>query len=176
MEKDFGVVLNKDERIIESFKPKKAKMILSVISGVFVIALFVVCFALLARFVPDSETGDVMPLEAFIVLLSVAGVAVVLSAIFTLVAYNKRVYCITNQRIIIRQGVIGVDFRSLELKSIGAVDVNVGLLDKLLHMNTGTIRFGSMSAPIGGNLTYAFSHVVDPYATYKRLKEIIESV
>lgn len=176
MENDFAAILNKDEEIIESFKPKKSKMILSVVLGVFLIALFVVCFALLGRFAPDGETDEVMPLELFILLLTASGVAVVLSFIFALVAYNKRVYCITNQRVIIRQGVIGVDFRSLELKSIGAVDVNVSLLDKLLRVNTGTIKFGSMSAPINGNLIYAFSHVTDPYATYKRLKEIIESV
>lgn len=176
MEESFSVILNKDEKIIESFKPKKSKMILSVVLGVFLIALPFVVISVLGHFIPDSETGEVMPLALLIALLSVACVAVALSVIMVLVAYNKRVYCITNQRIIIRCGVIGVDFRSLELKLIGAVDVNVGLIDKLLHMNTGTIKFGSMSAPINGNVTYAFSHIVDPYGTYKRLKEIIENV
>lgn len=176
MEENFSVVLNKGEEIIECFKPKKIKMILSVFLGVVLIVLAIVGMSMLARFIPDEETGEVMPLWLFISLLAVSGGALILSLVFILVEYNKRVYCITNQRVIIRCGVIGVDFRSLELKSIGAVDVNVGLLDKILRMNTGTIKFGSMSAPINGNVIYAFSHIVDPYGTYKRLKEIIESV
>lgn len=176
MEEKFAVILNKDEKIIESFKPQKTKMFLSVVFGVFIIALLAGGISVFARVFPDGETGEVMPLSLFIALLIACGAAIVLSVILVLVAYNNRIYCITNQRVIIRCGVIGVDFRSLELKSIGAVDVYVSLLDKLLHMNTGTIKFGSMSAPINGNVVYAFSHVVDPYGTYKRLKEIIENV
>lgn len=176
MENEFNVILNKDEHIIESFKPKKAKMFFSSIFGACVIALFIAAVACLAHFIPDYDTGDVMPFSAFVIMIAVAVAVIIVSVIFVAVAYNKRLYCITNQRVIIRCGVIGVDFRSLELKSIGAVDVNVGLFDKILRMNTGTIRFGSMSAPINGNVAYAFAHVVDPYGVYKRLKEIIESV
>lgn len=176
MEESFSIILNKDEKIIECFKPKKSKMILSVFLGVVLIVAAIVGMSMLARFVPDEQTGEVMPLWLFIALLAASGGALVLSLVLISVAYNKRVYCITDQRVIIRCGVIGADFRSLELKSIGAVDVSVGLLDKILRMNTGTIKFGSMSAPINGNVIYAFSHIVDPYGTYKRLKEIIESI
>ncbi len=176
MEESFSVILNKGEKIIECFKPKKIKMILSVFLGVSLIVSFIVGMSMLARFIPDEQTGEVMPLWLFIALLAALGVVLALSLVLISVAYNKRVYCITDQRVIIRCGVIGVDFRSLELKSIGAVDVSVGLLDKILRMNTGTIKFGSMSAPINGNVIYAFSHIVDPYGTYKRLKEIIESI
>lgn len=176
MEGEFNVILNKDEKIIESFKPKKAKMYFTSIFGACIIALFVAAVACLAHFIPDYDTGDVMPLSVFVVMIVAAVAIVIVAAVLVAVAYNKRLYCITNQRVIIRCGIIGVDFRSLELKSIGAVDVNVGLFDKILRMNTGTIRFGSMSAPINGNVVYAFAHVVDPYGVYKRLKEIIESV
>ena len=89
-------------------------------------------------------------------------------------AYKKRVYCITNQRLIIRCGVIGVDFRSRDLEYIGSVDVNVSFLDKMIKKDTGTIRFGSMSAPmINQGTQFSFSHIKSPYDLSKRIKQFI---
>lgn len=77
-----------------------------------------------------------------------------------------------------RTGIIGADFRSLDIKMIGAIDVEVGLLDKLIHQNTGSIRFGSMSSPInnqtGGGVVFA--SITNPYETYKKLKNTLKKV
>ena len=60
---------------------------------------------------------------------------------------------------------------------IGAVDVYVSLIDRVLRKNTGTIAFGSMASPMyhsSGASSYRFAHVVMPYETCREIKEKID--
>ena len=58
---------------------------------------------------------------------------------------------------------------------IGAIDVYVSLFDKIVHKDTGSLRFGSMSSPINGQSSaFIFSHIEKPYENYKKIKEYIE--
>ena len=74
--------------------------------------------------------------------------------------------------------IFGVDFKSLDMSMIGAVNVYVSLIDKLVHKNTGSISFGSTASPIGYNQSsaaaYKFSHIANPYETYKEIKSFID--
>lgn len=96
--------------------------------------------------------------------------------IFTKIYYNKLYYAYSNKRIIIRTGIIGVDYKSLDLSMIGAVNVYVSLLDKLVGKNTGSITFGSMASPIsaGNASSYKFANVNNPYELYKEIKNVID--
>ena len=62
--------------------------------------------------------------------------------------YRHVLYGISGSRLLIKDGVIGVDYRTPELKNIGATDVNVGLVDKIIGKNTGTLSFGSNASPM----------------------------
>ena len=89
--------------------------------------------------------------------------------------YKKTFYAYTNKRVIMRTGVIGVDYKSLDIKMIGAIDVYVSFFDKLVHKDTGSLRSGSMSSPINGQASaFIFSHIEKPYENYKKIKEFIE--
>ena len=73
--------------------------------------------------------------------------------------------------------IFGVDFKSLDLSVIGAVNVYVSLLDKIVHKDTGSLKFGSPSSPIAGedSSAYGFSHISQPYETCKEIKVYIDS-
>ena len=164
----FDLILDKDEQIIETFKPHKGKLffksvLLSTIWIIFVLLYPIALFSLM---------------ENILLVLILVGVYVVAEAIcllLTKMCYDKTFYAYTNKRVIIRTGIIGTDFKSLDMKMIGAVDVYVSLLDKILRKNTGTLKFGSMSSPINGQVNaYSFAHVIAPYDNYKKIKEYIE--
>ncbi len=79
---------------------------------------------------------------------------------------------------IIRSGIIGVDFKTLEYALIGGISVNVGLFDKLFKTNTGTISFASAAAMVAnskGISPYTFSSVTQPYEVYRRIKEVYDN-
>lgn len=172
MEKEFEPILDKDETIIKVYKPNKFKLYASSFVG----SLFMfgwIAFPLLGANIGGNFLGALgLTLAIFFVLfLAVYG--------FTKLYYNKLFYAYSNKRIIIRTGIFGVDFKSLDMSMIGAVNVNVSLLDKLLKRNTGSITFGSMASPMvsgnGAATAYRFSNIELPYESYREMKDVIDA-
>jgi hypothetical protein len=93
--------------------------------------------------------------------------------------YYKLFYAYTNKRVIIRTGIFGVDYKSLDMAMIGAVNVYVSLLDKILQKNTGTLTFGSMASPMmtasgqAGSM-FRFANIEMPYDLYREIKNAID--
>lgn len=176
MEKLFERILDSDEQIIKVFKPNKTKLFLSaLLKMIATISLFVVMGIIAILFpeegVPVEHIYLVIPIGIF--------VFAILLSIILISVYNKNVYyAYTNKRLIIRSGIFGIDFKSLDMGMIGAVDVYVSLLDKLMHKDTGSLSFGSMASPMAnaqnGGSGYRFTHVTAPYETYKEIKSAIE--
>ncbi len=173
----FEPILDKDEQVIKTFKPCKAKMFTSVTIASFFcwIWLFIPEFILLAF----NEEVTALKSNWWVAIIVVIATAIVVFGITLLLCYldyKNTYYAYTNKRIIIRRGIFGVDYKSLDMSMIGAVTVNVSLLDKLLHKNTGTITYGSMASPMGGQSgpMFRFSNVKAPYETYKEIKGVID--
>ena len=99
--------------------------------------------------------------------------------LFAWLHYKNLYYAYTNKRIIIRSGIFGVDFKSLDMGMIGAVNVYVSLLDKIVRKNTGSIMFGSTASPIGyaqsSGSVYRYKHIDAPYETCREIKSFIDN-
>ncbi len=82
--------------------------------------------------------------------------------------YKNTYYAYTNKRLIVRSGVFGISYASMEYKDLTSSSVSVGFLDKAC--NTGTLRFVNPSAhgrPI------LFKYVENPYVLMKEIKDYI---
>lgn len=186
----FANILDSDEKIVESFKPNKFRfiglgMIWDIIKGLFIAIFGGVFFGV--SFIPgewiDENTGQPDPLGYLvpriigIVVMSFAVLVILISIFWRLVKYNKTYFCYTNKRILIRTGFIGADYQTLDFDMIGAINVRVDFLDKLIHPNTGTVMFASAASPMmingrpGGSSSYMFVDIENPYEVYKRVKE-----
>lgn len=175
MEELFEKILDKDEKIVKVFKPHKGKFFCSVLLS-WGLCLFMFAFiGSLAILFPD-EGYEVKP----ILLLIPIGFWVIselLVLLFSSIYYKNLYYAYSNKRIIIRSGVFGVDFRSLDMSMIGAVNVYVSLLDKIIKKDTGSIMFGSTASPIGyqsSGSIYKFNNIQLPYETCKEVKSYID--
>lgn len=171
--RNFDDIIECDEEIIKGYKPNKAKVYLSRISVFILFGLFV-----LLSVIGVWIDVDISKWERVIGTCLIVGLYVLLFAIvlwFTSLYYNNTFYVYTNKRLIIRTGVFGVDFHSLDIKNIGASGVSVSILDKILRKGTGSIKFGSNSSPINLTTTsFSFTHIEKPYQAYKEIKEYIE--
>ena len=177
----FADVLEKDERVIKMYKPDKKKFYWSVRWIIFVSVVWVypLCFM---GFDPEIR-GSFSVWEFIGIFIAATTVAIFITSlivrIFTSIYQKNRFYAYTNKRILIRSGVFGIDYKSLEYKSLTATIVKVSLLDKLIKHKTGSIVFGSPSSPVSGVFgqvtvnPYRFAHIVDPYVTLKEIKEVI---
>jgi membrane protein YdbS with pleckstrin-like domain len=175
MENLFTHILDEDEKIIKVFKPHKAKLFASAIILNSLWLFWFMIFGVFAVLFPDE--GEVI--NKIYVLIPIALYLAIIGIIilFTALHYKNVYYAYSNKRIIIRSGIFGVDYKSLDMSMIGAVDVYVSLLDKIMKKNTGSLTFGSAASPVGGNNAngYRFNHVKMPYETCKEIKSYIDS-
>ena len=175
----FDPVLDSDEQIIKAYKPCKAKVFLSNLLLGSIPFLCLVLLAVLLVIIPTDSQSKMVVSEIVVCIVVPSVVAIIAFGFnlwFTCLYHKNTYYAYTNKRLIICTGIFGVDYKSLDIKNIGASDVYVSLIDKFLKKNTGSLRFGSNSSPINGSKDniYGFSHIVEPYETYKEIKSFIE--
>ena len=179
--KIFDPILGRDETVIETFKPNKIReVVLNLVGLVLGIGIFILlpilCIVLgLAN--SDGSEGDnpwLMLTPCFIIF----GVFLLAGAVGIIFGYKKKAFCVTNKRVIIRSGIIGTDFKTLEFDLVGGISVNVGIFDKMMKPNTGKISFASAASPVLNNgkgvSQYVFTAIENPYEAYKRIKEIYD--
>ncbi len=174
---NFEHLLDEGEEIIKEIKPLKKPTNLGSWICVAVLAFFAIVFTVIPFLVNDFNE--------FAPMLGIAGMCLipaVIGAILTPIAYKKYLYCITNKKVIIRSGIIGIDYRVIELDSITTVDVITGLSDKLCGYKTSTIAFynasNSCNAPNGQGVSYkknAFLHIENSNEIYKQVKALIKN-
>ncbi len=174
---EFSHLIEDDEKIIHVIKPRKAPCMIGawIMGGTFVlfsVIAFAVPFLMGMEF---EDWGWMSGLYASVFL----GMAVLFFVLFSL-KYKSYLYCITNKKVIIRSGIIGRDFRALELESITTVDMNVDFSDKICGGTTGTIQFFNSS-----NATYhasgmetgynknGFQHIENVHEIYKEINNLI---
>lgn len=167
----FENVLEKDEEIICIKKPNKTKYFWSFGIASFFIAL--ICAL--------SILGIAFETPYWWIVLAVSLFAFVLSILLFGLYYKNYFFCLTNKKIIVRSGIFGIDYKTLQLDTVGAINVTVTLLDKMVCKNTGTLVFGSMSSPMfnganGSGGGYRFAHVEKPYELFKLVKSTKENV
>ena len=183
-------VLDKDEEIKFSYRPNKKRFIyINVLASSFTIFLFFsVPFILgllgllgVMPFVNDDGSADRLT-PIWVMLFGCFGyLFALINFINSLVRYNKTIYVITNKKVLIRTGFIGADFISMNISSIGLINVRVDFLDKLVKPNTGTIDFANASAPVvngksSNSGAFSFAHINNPYDAYQEIKDYIDSV
>jgi len=186
MENKFTNILEKNEKIIGIYRPSTGRFwgagLVSAIFKCLVATAFFFFFYNVASNVfgpmgddfanPFANIEEQVPL-----LIGFFAILLVAHIIYMLLLYKKRYYAYTNKRVIIRAGVIGVDYKSLEYKNMTATIVNVDILDKIFMTGTGRIEFGSAATPIGVRVgmissnPYQFKWIKDPYNVMRDVKE-----
>lgn len=171
----FKQILDDDEKIVKAFKPNKFKLYFSNLFGFLILLLIAIVIIVSFSFTEGIDSTD--SLQFALLVLGIWGVLFILDLIVLKLYYDKRIYAYTNKRMIIRNGVIGVDYKSLDIDMIGAVDVSVNVIDKIANKNTGSIKFGSMARPINPantNEIFAFTSIENPYEVYKEIKKFMD--
>ena len=179
-------ILDNTEEIKESFKPSKKRFVTAniVATLIFLIIFFGGIFTVgilgiinVIKFTDENGGQDLLAPIMFLVFSTPFLIMIILSIVGYIVRYQRTIYVVTNKRLIIRSGFIGVDYKSIELKYVGLVNVRVDFLDKFCG-NTGTVTFASPAIPMVNNQNnvngaFAFRCVENPYDVYKKVKEYI---
>ncbi|MBO5528630.1 MAG: PH domain-containing protein [Bacilli bacterium] len=131
-------VLNKDEKILVRLKPNKKVFILEALLGGL---LFAILFAAFDTFVISMMLRSGMVNGVMIAFL-VVFFAIHLLPVWLYIAnvvrkvggYKNVEYCLTNERIILRSGLVGISFKSILYGEILSVNTKVGILDRIFKV------------------------------------------
>lgn len=112
------------------------------------------------------------PMKIFMViffLFHLLPVWIWLSGVITANRQHKNLeYAFTDKRIIIKSGIIGIDFKSIYYSEINSVNLKVGLIDRMLKV--GDIYINSMS---NANVLLDLEN---PYFISERLQKIVVDI
>ncbi len=182
MEEKFSAILNSGERINKVIKPNRLSYIgyWLVYQLMIYVPILIVFLIILLKTTSNnggkSESVLIVEIMGGFMLLALIVTWIVMSLL-----YRNTYYAITNKRLIIRTGIFGIDYKSMDLSDVNAIEPKVSVWDKIIRKRTGSILLGSPTRPIistqqntmGGG-TFKFSSIANPYDLSKELKELVD--
>ncbi|MBN1618995.1 PH domain-containing protein [Candidatus Dojkabacteria bacterium] len=190
----INAVLDPGETIIWEGKPKSRLYMLANNFPVLMFGCFWLLFTLIweataigigtvANIKTVGDSLDAVPqivssgFPCFGIPFVLVGIFLVLSPLIGFLSYKNIKYYITNKRVIMASGLIGVDYKFIDFDQIHNISVNVGLMDKTLGGgNTGSISIFSGEFEQSKNGIYAkndfFLGIENPYEIVRLLKDV----
>ncbi|HTZ78019.1 MAG TPA: PH domain-containing protein [Stellaceae bacterium] len=169
---DFESVTEPDEEILWRGKPVFWPFVLHAAP---ILALGAVWGAFdlgLLRKAFSAAPGELdLALITFAALHSFPAWGSVLYALYLAVVHGNTVYAYSNRRLLIRSGVVGTSFRTVDYDSIQELDVTVGILERLFGV--GTLRaYAGRNTAKGARLYDQFVSIAHPYDVYRAIKGV----
>jgi len=162
--RDLLKMIEEDERVLWSGRPEFKPFILKSMGVAIVPLLFIVFFS---SFFLYFQIPLVLPALIFMVLwFGILGIMLLKSILYPPLLWRNLYYVITNKRILVRKGVIGIDYDILSLDYVRRAYIDRGLWDKIY--NTGTIVIEAI-----GVTPVRFYSIPDPLEAHKRLLEAL---
>jgi hypothetical protein len=166
--RNFEEILLKDEEVLWAARPVKTPFLLTDIWPM-LLALLIGIGSLV--FVQQIETKKKSDFFYWIFPVFVI-VQPLWFAARKLLTFPKTMYAYTNKRVLIRTGIFGVKFISLDYNKIFDMQVNQSLIEK--RYEAGTIKFysGKMDSEDNTKVFDAWTSIEKPHEVFKRMKEI----
>lgn len=164
--------IGNDEQILWQGKPKKKAYVLGAFFKMFPFALVWLCFdgVFIGAFIGTGAINSAPP-SAILILIAffafhLIPVWIWLAGIIKASVQHKNLeYAFTNKRIVIKSGIIGIDFKTVYYSQIQSVNLKVGLVDKMLKVGDVYIKSDDSSVVL--------FDIADPYFITEKLQSIV---
>lgn len=138
VEESFKQILDGNESVERLLRPNAKRF--------FVMQSLISVFAMLI--IAGCASLEVVEYYGFQSLWAVGILAVICIGVYMLFAglyYKNKYYCITNKRIIIRYGMLGADYKALNIEELKELKLKKLWYDSLFKTKTGTIVLGGLA-------------------------------
>lgn len=169
---EFEAVTEPGEKILWTGRPVFWPFVLH--------AIPILCFGLLwglmdlgilGHAVATTKGHSAFPLIPFAILHSFPAWGSISYAVYLVLVYGNTVYAYTNRRLLMRSGVIGMSFKSVDYDTVQELDVNVGVIDRLF--GTGTVRaYAGRNTSKGARIYDQFVSIANPYEVFRAIKGV----
>ncbi|HAZ12871.1 MAG: hypothetical protein A2X86_21915 [Bdellovibrionales bacterium GWA2_49_15] len=176
----FKRVLDADEEVVWAEAPHPWGYFLPMLVAPLFILATLLGFQSIQRHLLriDPRSIDIpLPSEQIVIekLNIIFAVFAVLYALVSLLRYRNTYYCLTNKRFIGSSGVFGIDFVSIDYSRVTDLQLNVGVLDRILGTGSVYIHTASDTAHVprvGRFHPHKIFSVADPYSVFKLVKSL----
>lgn len=163
-------ILSEDEQILQRLKPNRKVLLLeSLFKGLPFVLLWVAfdtffIVGMISQGTFDENPYLLIPVIAFFA-LHLLPLWIYISNVFKTMMGAKNIeYVFTNKRIIIRSGVIGIDFKNIYYTDVEGINCKVGIFDRLFKV--GDLYIKAM------NQTAVLMNIETPYFYLEKLQRI----
>ncbi len=137
---DIKEMLEPGERILWSDKPSRIPFILKN-SGFSILGIPLLAFPLIAlKPILPKAASEPLILLFLTFWYAILGLIFFGAPIYALLTWKNVFYVLTDRRILVRKGLIGIDYDVLRLDTIQQVNIDVGLWDRIYRTGTLTIQ------------------------------------
>jgi membrane protein YdbS with pleckstrin-like domain len=166
----FEAIKDKDEEVLWTGAPEFVPFILTGIPFlIFGLIWGAIDYFAFIRNIPVKEMGMV-PLLFFALHLA-PFYGSILNMLRLYLVHGNTCYAVTNKRLIMRSGFFGIDFKIIDYDKISDIEVTVNPVENLFGV--GTIQaFSGRTTSKGHRLYDKFMAIKEPYAVFKKIKEI----
>lgn len=165
---DVRNILVSGESILWEGSPKKKAFVFNKVITMLPFALIwlLIDGGIITAMIIDGEMGEMLWFIIPFFALHLMPVWIWLSNVLTANRKWKNTkYFLTNKRILIQSGFVGIDYQTIHYKDIDNVNLKVGVIDKMLKV--GDIYFDSKKGD------GAFLDVEDPYIVYPKIQKAV---
>lgn len=168
-------VINDDEKTLWRGKPNPKSYVLSAMIKMLPVALIWLVFdGMFIYFISKGMADDHIPLTLLAIiipffLLHLTPVWIWIA--HTIKAFNevKNIeYAVTDRRIIVRTGVVGIDFKFINYTEIDSVNIRVGLIDRMFKVGDIYVNASVNSAVLWD--------VANPYQIGRALQKVTSDI
>lgn len=172
---DFQATLDDNEKLLWADKPKFVPYMLSTIwHNLFILGVASFFIFTMMAAGNHSANHQSIPFTFLLIpgLLALLGIWGILSG---LLSYSNTIYAVSARRVIIRTGIVAIDYRTIDYDKITDTAVNVNLFERMFGV--GSVRFTNGARTSKGALIFqSFSAIKNPYEVFKELKEVTVDV
>ncbi len=171
--KNIEDVIGSDEQILWRGKPKKRAYLINAFTKMLPIALIWLLFdgafiGLMIGTMDEIPTAVKIFMVVFF-LFHLMPVWIWLSHVLTANRQHENLeYAFTNKRIIIKSGIIGIDFKNIYYSEIDSVNLKVGIVDRIEKVGDIYIKSNG-----GANVLYDLEN---PYTLTEKLQKIVVDI
>ena len=163
-------ILEKDEKILQRLKPNAKVIRLEAIFKGMPLALL--WFSIDAIFIVTMFTTGAVEEAPWMIAFMIGFFALHLLPVWLYIAnliknlagYKNIEYVFTDKRIIVRSGLVGIDFKSIYYTSLESVNLKVGLFDRLFKVGDIYLKANTQTAVL--------EDIENPYVYLSKLQKI----
>ena len=166
-------ILSDDEEVLVNLKPnRKVYLLESIFKGLPIVLIWLAADTFAITMIASNGANYEPWLIAFFIFFFALHLIPVwiyiYSIIKVIVSYKNLEYVFTDKRIIVRSGLIGIDFKYVYYYEINSVTVNVGLFDRMFKVGDIIIK--------SNNQVVTVNDISYPYKYSNKIQEIVRDL